>query len=291
MDIRILNYFVTIVQTKSISNAAKALHITQLTLSRQIRDLETELETQLFDRGSREIQITEDGRYLYNRAIEILSLVNKTENNIRRNDGISGELSIGAAESQSLDIMARAVKKLTTTYPEVKVHILSGNTDYVQEYLDQGNIDIGITFGSFDESKYNHLPLPNRDSWGILVPKNHPLATLQTPKLHDIIKYPLIVSAQPNITFEELDKVGDYRIVATYNLLYNAALLVKAGVGVALCLNGIVLTDEYSQLKFIKLQEGNHDPLQVLWKKQNNQSRVANKFLKILKEISETNVQ
>lgn len=286
MDIRVLQYFVTIVQTKSISNAAQALHVTQPTLSRQIKDLEEELETILFYRGSREIQLTEDGRYLYNRAIEILALVNKTENNIRRTDSISGEIYMGAAESQSLDIIAKAVKELTENYPETKVHLRSGNADFVQEYLDQGLFDIGVTFGPFDERKYNHMALQNRDAWGVLVPKNHPLTSLENPKLQDIIHYPLIVSSQSNIDSKDLAGLGDYRIVATYNLLYNASLLVKAGVGIALCLDGIVPTDyDHSQLAFVRLQEDIQDPFQVIWKKQSNQSPVTKEFLKILENL------
>ncbi|CQR24062.1 LysR family transcriptional regulator [Streptococcus varani] len=286
MDIRVLQYFVTIVQTKSISNAAQALHVTQPTLSRQIKDLEEELETILFYRGSREIQLTEDGRYLYNRAIEILALVNKTENNIKRTDSISGEIYIGVAESQSLDIIAKAVKELTENYPETKVHLRSGNADFVQEYLDQGLFDIGVTFGPFDERKYSQIALQNRDAWGVLVPKNHPLTKIDKPKLHDIIHYPLIVSSQSNNDSKDLAGLGDYRIVATYNLLYNASLLVKAGVGIALCLDGIVPTDyDHSQLAFVRLQEDIQDPFQVIWKKQSNQSPVAKEFLKILENL------
>ena len=165
MDIRVLNYFVTIVQTKSISNAADALHVTQPTLSRQIKELEDELDTILFHRGSREIQLTDDGQYLYNRAIEILALVEKTENNIRKSDGIAGDIYIGAAESQSLDIVARAIKTLTEQYPDIRVHIRSGNADDILEHLNRGVYDLGITIGSYDIKKYNHLALDNRDRW------------------------------------------------------------------------------------------------------------------------------
>ena len=163
MDIRVLNYFVTIVQTKSISNAANTLHVTQPTLSRQIKDLEEELDTVLFHRGSREIQLTDDGQYLYNRAIEILALVEKTENNIRKSEEISGEIYIGAAETHSLDIVATVIKKMTDQYPEIRIHIRSGNADDILEHLNKGVYDLGITIGDFDNRKYNALTLKNRD--------------------------------------------------------------------------------------------------------------------------------
>lgn len=285
MDIRVLNYFVTIVQTKSISNAANALHVTQPTLSRQIKDLEEELETVLFHRGSREIQLTDDGQYLYNRAMEILSLVEKTENNIRKSDELAGEIYIGAAESQSLDVIAKAIKRLTDLYPQVRIHIRSGNADDILEHLNKGVYDLGVAIGGYDTRKYNHIALKNRDRWGVLVPKDHPLTQMESPTLKDIVKYPLIVSAQTSSEPSALAGVGDYQIVASYNLLYNASLLVKAGVGIALCLDGIIDTSyEDSPLKFIASDTDQTNQMQIIWKKQSTQSPIAKKFLDILKE-------
>lgn len=285
MDIRVLNYFVTIVQTKSISNAANTLHVTQPTLSRQIKDLEEELDTVLFHRGSREIQLTDDGQYLYNRAIEILALVEKTENNIRKSEEISGEIYIGAAETHSLDIVATVIKKMTDQYPEIRIHFRSGNADDILEQLNKGVYDLGITIGDFDNRKYNTLALKNRDQWGVLVPKNHPLTKFDKVELADILSYPLITSAQTNNDLRELAGLGDYHIVATYNLLYNASLLVKAGLGIAICLGDIINTSYTdSELKFIPFATQKHDSLQILWKKQSTQSPSTKLFLKLMQE-------
>lgn len=285
MDIRVLNYFVTIVQTKSISNAANTLHVTQPTLSRQIKDLEEELDTVLFHRGSREIQLTDDGQYLYNRAIEILALVEKTENNIRKSEEISGEIYIGAAETHSLDIVATVIKKMTDQYPEIRIHIRSGNADDILEHLNKGVYDLGITIGDFDNRKYNALTLKNRDHWGVLVPKNHPLTKFDKVELADILSYPLITSAQTNNDLRELAGLGDYHIVATYNLLYNASLLVKAGLGIAICLGDIINTSYTdSELKFIPFTTQKNDSLQILWKKQSTQSPSTKLFLKLMQE-------
>ena len=166
MDIRVLTYFIAIVQTGSISNAAQTLHITQPTLSRQIKELEQELDTILFYRVSREIQLTEAGQYLYNRALEISSLVKKTEDTLRPTETISGDLYIGTAESQSLDVIAKAIAALTKQYPHVNVHIQSGNADHILEQLQDGIHDFGITFGRYSTKKFDSLPLVNRDRWG-----------------------------------------------------------------------------------------------------------------------------
>ncbi|HFI0419129.1 TPA: LysR family transcriptional regulator [Streptococcus suis] len=284
MDIRVLTYFIAIVQTGSISNAAQNLHITQPTLSRQIKELEQELDTILFYRGSREIQLTEAGQYLYNRALEITSLVKKTEDTLRPTETISGDLYIGAAESQSLEPVARAIASLTSQYPNTRVHIQSGNADHILEQLQDGIHDLGITFGRYSTKKFDSLPLLNRDSWGILVPRFHPLASKEELVLSDVLAYPLIVSSQSNGDKFIFAGIGDYRIVATYNLLYNASLLVKAGVGIALCLDGIVDTSyDGSGLVFRPLDLST-DSLQLLWKKGVVLSPIAKRFIEILEE-------
>ena len=77
MELRVLQYFLAIAREQSISGAADYLHISQPTLSRQIKDMEEELGKQLFIRGSRKITLTEEGMILRKRAEEILGLVKK----------------------------------------------------------------------------------------------------------------------------------------------------------------------------------------------------------------------
>ncbi|HHT7796053.1 TPA: LysR family transcriptional regulator [Streptococcus suis] len=291
MDIRVLTYFIAIVQTGSISNAAQRLHITQPTLSRQIKELEQELDTILFYRGSREIQLTEAGQYLYNRALEITSLVKKTEDTLRPTEMISGDLYIGAAESQSLEPIARAIASLTSQYPNTRVHIQSGNADHILEQLQDGIQDVGITFGRYSTKKFDSLPLLNRDSWGILVPRFHPLASKEELVVSDVLAYPLIVSSQSNVDKSIFAGLGDYRIVATYNLLYNASLLVKAGVGIALCLDGIVDTSYGGSGLVFRPLDLSRDSLQLLWKKGVVLSPIAKRFIEILEEdLENTNL-
>lgn len=279
MDIRVLNYFVTIVQHKSITHAAESLHLTQPTLSRQIKELEEELGVTLLIRGSREIQLTEQGQYLYNRALEILSLVEKTEQTIRLDDEVAGTISIGAAESQSLDIVAKTMKVLSDLYPKLQFTIFSGNADEVQEKLDSGLLDFGIIIGDVNTKKYNSYQLKNRDNWGVLVPNNHPLAPKKSVSYVEIFPYPLIVSAQSNIDQSVFAGLGDYRIIATYTLLYNASLLVEAGLGIAICLDGIV---QNPSLTFVPFSVENPDKLNLIWRRFSKQSKTAKIFLDTL---------
>ncbi|MBG9367637.1 LysR family transcriptional regulator [Streptococcus sp. NLN64] len=276
MDIRVLNYFVTIAQEGSITRAAEKLSITQPTLSRQIKDLEEEFGTLLLRRSSRQIQLTDDGQYLYNRALEILSLVKKTEENLGKQGDITGEIYIGAAESSSLQLIARASESMTTLYPQVRLHFRSGNADDVYEGLNQGTLDFGIVFGTQIPQKHQHLELPRKDRWSIIVPKNHKLAKRKQVSLSDVLAYPLIISSQTDskhLIFQELDQA---RIAATYNLLYNAGLLVKAGVGIALAFDGILHDPD---LVTIPIENLEVSKLFLIWKKNRKQSPIERAFI------------
>lgn len=112
MELRVLNYFVAVAQEKNISNASERLHVSQPTISRQLKDLEDELGTKLFDRGNREITLTKDGEYFLHQARQILTLTNKTVNNLHQGHDISGSLFIGGAETQNMRSVGRAITQL-----------------------------------------------------------------------------------------------------------------------------------------------------------------------------------
>lgn len=276
MDIRVLNYFVTIAKEKSITRAAEKLLITQPTLSRQIKDLEEDLGVVLFRRSSRELQLTDDGQYLYNRAVEILSLVNKTEENLTRKGEVAGDLQIGAAESASLDLIANASESLTSLYPQVRLHFQSGNADAVYEGLDQGILDFGLVFGQRVPHKYQALELPHKDRWCAILPLGHELAVHDQLALSDVLPYPLIVSDQMNPDTNIFTGLGDYRIVATYNLLFNAGLLVKSGVGIAIGFDGI-LND--TALMTIPFKNQVVDKLYLIWRDKHDQTATEKAFI------------
>ena len=105
MELRVLHYFLTIAREQSISGAAEFLHISQPTLSRQMKDMEDELGKQLFVRSNRKITLTQEGRILRKRAEEILDLVKKTEDEITLQDNVTeGDLYIGAGETHAVSV-------------------------------------------------------------------------------------------------------------------------------------------------------------------------------------------
>lgn len=292
MELRVLQYFLAVAREQNISAAAGSLHLTQPTLSTQLKALEEELGTQLLIRGtkgSRKVTLTQEGMLLRKRAEEILSLVQKTEEEITRSDEhVAGEISIGAGETDIVRYFARTAKKLQQRYPDIRYRISSGNAEYVLEYLDKGLIDFGLLFGETDSLKYRSLELPARDTWGVLLRRDSPLAEKEAISPQDLWDQPLIVSHQrggsdhlPQWLGKEYSQLN---VVATYNLVFNASLLVEEGVGCALCLDKLIHTQGTS-LCFRPFTPRLEASACLVWKKYQVFSKAAETFLRCLQEL------
>lgn len=288
MEIRELNYFIAVAECGSISKAARKLFITQPNLSRQLQKLEEELGQKLLIRGNKNTELSDAGKLLYKRAKEITELASKTRDEISSDNGeLAGTVSIGGGESYAVELIARAAKDMKDDHPRVKFDFFSGDTDAVTEKLDKGLIDFGILIEPSDLTKYNSLRLPLKDTWGILARDDSPVAnkSFVTPK--DLQDLPLIFSVhsfKKNAITEWFDKTPEkLNVVATYNLLYNASLMVKQGIGYAVGLDKIVGTSSESGLKFIPFEPRLETHLDVAWKKSAVLSRTSETFLKYLK--------
>lgn len=292
MEIRVLKYFLAITREQSINRAAESLYLSQPSLSRQIQNLEEELGKQLLIRGTkgtRKITLTEEGMILKKRAEEILNLIEKTENEISLSDNIiAGDVYIRAGETDAVRLLAKIAKEIQSNYPDIHYHISSGNAEFVLEQLDKGLIDFGLVFGNVDSKKYNALKLSSKDTWGVLMRKDSELSHKKyiTPK--DLYDKPLIISHQRNQGGDfsswlncNLEKLN---IVATYNLLFNASLLVDEGLGYAIVLDKIINTGDNSNLCFRPLEPAVEAELSFIWKKYQVFSKAAEQFLIKLKE-------
>lgn len=289
MELRVLRYFLAVAREETISGAAEAVHVTQPTLSRQMMDLEEELGKTLFLRGKRKILLTEEGMFLRKRAQEIVDLVEKTESEFNEVEkDIGGEVWIGGGETDAMRLIARAARGLQAVYPHISYHLFSGNAEDVAERLDRGLVDFGVFVGSADLSKYDFIKLPVTDIWGVLMRKDSPLADKETIRPEDLLDLPLLCSRQPMVKNEISGWMGanyeKLNIVTTYNLLYNASLMVEEGMGYALCLDKIVRTFDDGPLCFRPLEPKLEVGLSIVWKKYQIFSKAAAKFLERLQK-------
>ncbi|QIQ21414.1 LysR family transcriptional regulator [Zophobihabitans entericus] len=289
MEIKVLRYFLALAKEESVTAAAEYLHLTQPTLSRQLSELEEQLGTKLFLRGSRKITLTDEGIRLRKRAEEILELVQKTEAEFHMpTEEIRGDIYIGGGETHAMVFIAKIIKNLRDNFPHLHVHLFSGNADDVTERIDKGLLDFGVLIGSTNMTKYESLTLPQKDTWGILMRKDSPLAERTCIQPQDLTGLPLIGSKQKHVD-EHFSKwmEKDYKrlnIVATYNLIFNASLMVEKGIGYALCLDKLVNTTGNSHLCFKPLNPVLEADINIVWKRYQVFSKASELFLQQLKK-------
>lgn len=294
MDIRVLQYFLTVAREETISGAAEVLHMTQPPLSRQLKELEEELGKQLFIRGKR-VKLTKDGMLLRKRAEEIVSLMEKTKAEVSASgEAVNGDVYIGGGETEGMRLIAQTVSAVQETHPGIHFHFFSGDGYDVTERLDRGLIDFGTIIEPIDVSKYDSLRLPRPDVWGLLMKTDAPLAGKDTIRPEDLRDLPLISSRQlagenglSGWLGYNYDKL---RIVATGNLVNTLCLLAEEGVGYVFTLDGLVDFSRHSRLCFRPLEPRIESWMYLIWKKYQVFSAASELFLAQLKETLSTGV-
>lgn len=290
MEIRLLRSFLAVAREQSISGAARTLHISQPSLSRQIMDLEEEVGATLFLRGNRKIILTEQGMLLHKRAEQIVDLVQKTEDEMAATEeAVSGTVRIGAGETHAFQTVAQAVCVLSGRYPEIRFNLFSGNAEDVMERLDKGIVDFGVLIEPYDVSKYDYVRLPIVDVWGVITRKDSPLAALDAVQAEDLLDVPLICSRQAlgggQLSSWFKSDYGKLNLVSSYNLLYNASLLAEAGLGHVLCIDNILNTTGESNLCFRPLKPALSSQVNLVWKKYQIFSKPSELFLHHIKDM------
>lgn len=269
MELRVLRYFLAVAREENITRAAALLHLTQPTLSRQLMQLEEELGVQLFHRSRYHIVLTDEGMLLRRRAQELVDLAEKTEREFAcRETELMGEISIGAGETRSMSFLSRAMVSFRTLYPKVTFRIFSANADDVKERLDMGILDMGLLTEPVDVGKYAFCRMREKDLWGVLVRADSPLAAMEAVTPQDLEDVPLLISGREIVQRELASWFGErwekLQIAATFNLVLNAANMVRCGVGTALCFD---LNTAFDDLRFLPLSPRMETGTVLVWKK------------------------
>lgn len=289
MDSRILKYFLTVAQLGNITKAAEMLHITQPTLSRQLMDLEDEIGATLLIRGRRKVTLTDSGVILQQRALEILSLIDKMENDISQNtELVCGTVSIGCVESNISRELSSVISEFHERYPLVTYDLYGANGDDIKEKLDIGCIDLGIVLEPVETAKYDYIRLSLGEPWGVIVRKDDPLAEKEYVSAEELQKLPLILSRRA-IVIDEISKwLGVQRtqlnIVMTHNLLTNALPMVENKLGVIFCIEGALQIRPSDELCFVPFHPRRVSNHVVIWKKNKILSGTTLMLLEFLKD-------
>lgn len=289
MDLRTMQYYLAVVREGTISAAAESLHVAQPSLSRQMKELETELGATLFERGNRKISLTEEGMILRKRAEEMVRLMQMTEEEISQvKNNVSGSVRIGAGESLSFHYLSRAAADLHREHPDIRFHITSGDTHDLMDELNNGLLDFALIFSDVDHSLYQCITLPPENRYGILMPKDCALAEKKEIHFSDLEDAPVFVSRAAHNYFMSSYNLSKLNVVAVYNLIYNASLMVEDGLGYAITFDGLINTSGDSPLCFRPLVPQLIMAGNLIWKKYQILSPAVQLFIERLRDLELT---
>lgn len=288
IETRLLHYFLTVARERNITNAAKSLHITQPTLSRQMTLLEEEIGAKLFIRESRPLSLTDEGLLLRRRAEEILELIEKTEMEIStQEEHVEGTVSVGCGELASVKLLTELIGDFSQQYPRVVFDVYTANADQIKRRMDDGLTDIGLLLEPVDMERYEYIRVPVKERWAAVMPSGVPLAKREHVTAKDLAEIPVIMPSRQKVHDEVANWFGSayerLQVIGVSNLSTNAALMVRSGLGYALIIEGGLPFLERSEICMLPLYPELTATSVLAWKRGQPFSTAVSRFLEYIK--------
>ena len=283
MEIRTLRYFLAVAREENMTRAANLLHVTQPTLSKQLKSLEDELGKKLFIRHSFSLTLTEEGILLRNRAEDLVNMADKIEKEFLSLDEVTGgDIYFGLAESYQIRRLAKEIRTFKEFYPDLRYHITSGDTEQVTEKLDKGLLDFAVICEEPDERKYSYITFPESDHFGAVFPADMPLASKEKITAGDLAGMPLFCSSQSwenDIRPWAGELFDSLQLEGTFRLAYNGSMFAREGLGILLTLNNLVDTSPSSGMVFRPLEPELEMKMYLIWNRYQSFTPIAERFL------------
>ena len=281
MDMLSLDIFLKTAEEGNITKTAGLLHLSQPTVSRRIRELEAELNRQLFVRTNKSVTLTDEGRQFLETAKDILMIYEKTLHQTTDQNLLKGDIYICSGEIPAFSILSGQIKEFRKLQPGICFHIRSGNADEIRDGLEKGALDLGLLTRSVNTESFESLEYPGKSHWGVLIRKDHPLTVKKQVHIEDL-KEEVLIIPENNVYYRELTNwFSEFpNIAATYTLAHNAVQLVKEGIGPMICFEDSSLVQD--GLVFISITPEKWATPLLVWKKRSVQSDAVRAFLEFI---------
>lgn len=283
MDLRVLNYFLMTAREENITRAAALLHLTQPTLSRQLKGLEEELGVELFRRSNHSIYLTREGLLFRQRAQDMVGIWDSARDELQKTDELAGTIAIGCSELQSMEEVADLMDQFQLQHPQVKFALHSGNNNDIKSGIERGLFDLGLLIEPVEIGKYDFVRMTHQEEWGILAHEDSPFASYDAIRPGDLVGTPVITILDKVVQNELANWSGKYaekmRNKARYNLVYNAAMLAQRNHGVVICLK---LNQRFDHLTYVPLEPKLYLHSVLAWRGQQPHSRTTEAFIQFV---------
>ncbi len=292
MELRHLRYFLEITRDMNMTRAAERLHMSQPPLSRQIRQLEEELGTELFARNGKQLKLTQAGKFFIDKAHQILKAVEETETAMKR-IGRSGHswLNIGFVPSTIYGFLPEVLRRYRSNYPEIEFNLTEHMSYHQVQALKSGQIDVGFGRILFDDTEIRQEIVLKEDLM-VVLPKNHPLSRKTSLTLKMIANEPLILyplRPRPNyadqITALFYHEGLNPQVIQEVQELQTTLGLVASGVGLTIVPKSVQKMRS-GDVNYIAIKNENATSPVIMMYRQNEETPEVLNFIKRIRLLS-----
>lgn len=281
MGIRVLEYFLAVVEEQSITAASEKLHITQPTLSRQLREMEEDLGKTLFIRGRKKIILTEYGELVYRRAQEMIAISNQMLEELKTGDyNLSGNITIGTPDNKSIMYLLEVIKEMNLQNPDLRFNFISGNEQELKALMENNELDFMISIGNINYQEYHYTKLPYVDVLGVLMRKDDILSGFSQITFDQLINESLLIPNEVQL-INALSNFIDFQasnIFGHFSSFQIASLMVKKEFGYAIINKGSVMSED-KDLCFRVLEPHIYIESKLIWRKTKNLDKKLDYFI------------
>ncbi|NKB68863.1 MAG: LysR family transcriptional regulator [Candidatus Latescibacteria bacterium] len=238
MNLQHLRYFLAVAQSGGFTQAARQLHVTQPTVSNGIAELERTLGVKLFNRGSRRVDLTMEGRALVNYAVQVQDLLEEAQDRLQQRDGLPGAgFQFGAIDAAVIYLLPDILKEYMDTYPEMELSVQVAPSRYLVEDLLTNRSEFAVISLPFSHAKIDTTTI-YQDAMPLVVSADHSFVPRASVALEEVVQEPLILfhadSVSRTIVDERLAEAGlAPTVVMEMRSPEAMRRLVEAGVGVS----------------------------------------------------------
>lgn len=283
MNLRVLRYFLTVAEEKSLTKASERLHISQPPLSKQLKSLEEELDVQLFIRTPYGVELTEEGQYLRMRAEVIFDIIEDTARALRKMKK-KDVISIGCVPTVSETFLSQWLYNWKEQDGELTFNIFEGDTNAILKLLNSGEVDIGVVRLPIDTEKYSYKPIVQELTYAVVdgsseLCRENPGDSIS---FGEVMHQPLILPTRQEAILPLEDTVQDkLNVVCKCHSISQGMLMAKKGIGVSIVPESACkMSMDHGNLKFYKIVSPAFTSTVVItWKKDTVLSPALEKIL------------